>query len=184
MRNAHALAAALRRIGGAPTPRAAGSPMAPPETMPYTPRMKTIEMMLRSHPHAEAQHALDYAEALRALSTCVEICTGCADACLGEPEHLPHLRRCIRVDLDCADVCAATARVLMRQTETPNDLVHAQLHACIVACQTCADECETHGDQHDHCRLCAETCRYCQERCNFLLGEISSVGTAEGAESD
>lgn len=143
--------------------------------------MKTIEMMLRSHPRADAQRALDYAEALKTLSTCADVCTACADACLGEPEHLEHLRRCIRTDLDCADVCAATARVLIRQTETPNALVHAQLHACVVACQACADECEQHAEMHDHCRLCAATCRYCQERCNFLLGEISSAGLAEGA---
>lgn len=155
--------------------------MEPHRKSHYTPAMKTIEMMLRSHPRADAQRAVDFAEALRALSTCTEICTACADACLGETGHLEHLRRCIRTDLDCADVCAATARVLMRQTETPHELVHAQLHACIVACQACADECETHREMHDHCRLCAETCRYCQERCNFLLGEISSAGLAEGS---
>jgi hypothetical protein len=146
--------------------------------------MKTIEMMLRSHPRSNEQRVVDYAEALKALSTCAEICTSCADACLGEPEHLERLRRCIRTDLDCADVCQATIRVLIRQTETPNDLVHAQLHACVVACQACADECELHSEMHDHCRLCGETCRYCQERCNFLLGEISSSGTAENANPD
>ena len=141
-------------------------------------------MMLRSHPHSNEQRVVDYAEALKALSTCAEICTSCADACLAEPEHLERLRRCIRTDLDCADVCHATMRVLVRQTETPNDLVHAQLHACVVACQACADECEQHAEMHDHCRLCGETCRYCQERCNFLLGEISSSGTAETASPD
>jgi hypothetical protein len=141
--------------------------------------MKTIEMMLRSHPRADQQRSVDYAEALKALSTCAEICTSCADACLGEPEHLERLRRCITANLDCADVCAAGARVLVRQTETPNELVQAQLHACVIACRACADECEVHSEMHDHCRICAETCRYCQERCNFLLGEISSAGTAE-----
>jgi hypothetical protein len=146
--------------------------------------MKTIEMMLRSHPRADAQRVVDYAETLKALSTCVETCSACADACLGEPEHLERLRRCITTDLDCADICAATSRVLMRQTETPNELVHAQLHACVVACQICADECESHADRHDHCRINAEACRYCQERCNFLLGEISSSGTAETANPD
>lgn len=152
------------------------APVPPPR---YSRNMKTIEMMLRSHPHADAQRVVDYSEALKALSTCAEICTACADACLGEPEDLEMLRRCITTDLDCADVCLATARVLMRQTETPNDLVQAQLHACVVACQICADECEKHSEHHDHCRINAEACRYCQERCNFLLGEISSSGTAE-----
>jgi hypothetical protein len=146
--------------------------------------MKTIEMMLRSHPRADRQRTLDYAEALAALSTCAEICTACADACLAESEDLERLRRCITTNLDCADVCTATVRVLVRQTESPNELLHAQLHACIVACQTCGDECDAHAEMHDHCRICTETCRYCQERCNFLLGEISSSGTAEDINPD
>lgn len=147
--------------------------------------MKTIEMMLRSHPRTDDQRFVaEYAEALGALATCANTCTACADACLGEPEHFEKLRRCLRTDLDCADVCAATVRVLTRQTETPNELVHAQLHACIIACQLCADECESHAGMHDHCRICAEACRHCQERCNFLLGEISSSGTAETVSPD
>lgn len=136
-------------------------------------------MMLRSHPRADPQRSVDYAEALKALSTCAEICATCADACLAEPEHLDQLRRCITTNLDCVDICTTTARVLTRQTEAPHELVQAQLHACILACQLCADECEAHSEMHDHCRICAETCRYCQERCNFLLGEISSSPTAE-----
>jgi hypothetical protein len=146
--------------------------------------MKTIELMLRHHPAIDAQKVGLYTEALGALVTCANTCTSCADACLAEAEHTEQLRRCIRCNLDCADICAATARVLTRQTETPNDLVHAQLHACVVACQACAEECDRHGDQMDHCRICAEACRHCQERCNFLLGEISSSGTAEGFDPD
>lgn len=145
--------------------------------------MKTIEMMLRSHPGADRQHATDIAETLKALSTCSEICISCADACLGEADQVERLRRCITANLDCADICATTARVLTRQTEIPGDLLHAQLHACVVACQICADECETHSEMHDHFRICAETCRHSQERCNFLLGAMSSAGTAESAST-
>lgn len=140
--------------------------------------MNLLETMLRSHPHADLRHAAAYAEVLNSLALCVQICTACADSCLaeGSPEML---RRCIRTDLDCADVCETTSRLLVRQTESPNELIHAQLHSCILACQACADECETHASMHDHCRICAETCRHCQERCNFLLGEISSSGVEE-----
>ena len=137
--------------------------------------MNLINTMLRSHPHADLQRSENYTEVLGALTLCVQICTSCADACLGEAEPAK-LRRCIRADLDCAAVCATTARLIVRQTETPNELAHAQLHACVVACQLCAEECETHARMHDHCRICAEACRRCQERCNFLLGEISSSG--------
>ncbi|MDO8540633.1 MAG: four-helix bundle copper-binding protein [Opitutaceae bacterium] len=146
--------------------------------------MKTIEMMLRSHPHADQQHAEMYADTVHALATCAQTCISCADACLGEPEHLERLRRCIRTNLDCADLCNAAVRVLIRQTETSGDLLHTLLHACVIACQVCGDECEFHADMHDHCRVCAEACRHCQERCNFLLGETSSAGTAEDPNSE
>jgi hypothetical protein len=144
--------------------------------------MKTLEMMLRSHPRADTQHVTSYIEALRALAMCAETCLSCADACLAEPERLEQLRRCIRINQDCADVCSVTVRLLTRQTETPGPLVHAQLHACVLACQLCGEVCEEHAEMHDYCRICAEACHHCQERCNFLFGEISSSGTAENED--
>lgn len=149
-----------------------------PAHHPDSMKQKLIETMLRSHPRADLQRADKYADVLDALSLCRQVCVSCADACLGE-DQVAHLRRCIRTDLDCADVCEATLRLVMRQTESPHELVQAQLHACVLACQLCADECEQHASMHDHCRVCAETCRHCQERCNFLLGEISSSGVEE-----
>jgi hypothetical protein len=140
--------------------------------------------MLRRHPRGDRQHTSDYVQAIEALEACAVTCTSCADACLGEPEHVERLRGCISTNLDCADVCGATARVLTRQTETPNGLVHAQLHACVVACQLCAEECERMAEMYDHCRICSEACRHCQERCNFLLGEISSSGLADSTNPD
>ena len=146
--------------------------------------MKTFEPMFRSHPHADQQRAAFYAEAIAALANCANACTACADACLGEADDLDRLRRCIRTDLDCADVCTATVRLLARQTDTPNELVHAQLHACVLACRTCAEECAAHARTHEHCRLCGDACRHCQQTCNILLGEISSSGTAEGIDPE
>ena len=145
--------------------------------------MTKIETMLRSHPRSEGQHSKDYADAIAALAACVETCTICADACLGELGHIETFRHCITASLDCADVCGATMSVVLRRTASPDDLVHAQLHACVLACQRCAEECAEHAGMHQHCRICAETCRSCQERCNFLLGEITSSGIAE-EESD
>lgn len=143
--------------------------------------MNLIETMMRNHPQADLQHDEHYATVVQALSTCAEICTSCADACLAENGDTSRLRRCIRLNLDCVDVCTATMRLVVRQTDTPSEILHAQLHACIVACQACGDECEKHAAMHDHCRICAETCRHCQERCNFLLGETSSSGVEEEA---
>ena len=153
-------------------------------TKPISPMNITmVEPMLRTHPRPDLQHSKEYAQTLTALALCEQVCTSCADACLGESGDVGALRRCIRTNLDCADVCAATARLIGRQTETPNELVHAQLHACVLACQLCGDECGAHAGMHDHCRICAETCRFCQERCNFLLGVISSSGVEEESVS-
>ncbi len=146
--------------------------------------MNALESMLQSHPKPDAQRAADYATVIETLAECTEICVSCADACLGEAAHAGDLRRCIRTNLDCSEVCAATERLLVRQTETPNALVHALLHACVVACELCADECERHASAHRHCRICADTCRRCQERCNLLLGEITSSGVESDEDLD
>lgn len=155
-----------------------------PRNMISPSAIKTIELMFRSHPHADRQRVGFYSNAIAALAACMNTCIACADACLAETEHVERLRRCIRTDLDCAEICSATVRLLTRQTESPNEMVHAQLHACTLACRICADECDAHANMHDHCRICAETCRHCQECCNVLLGEISSFGTAEGLDPE
>lgn len=102
---------------------------------------------------------------------CAQVCTACADACLSE-EMVDQLRACIRTDLDCADICATTARVLSRHTGYDANLTEAVLRACIAACQACGDDCASHADMHDHCRICAETCRTCQQACEALLNAL------------
>ncbi|HWA09719.1 MAG TPA: four-helix bundle copper-binding protein [Opitutaceae bacterium] len=146
--------------------------------------MTTIENLLEGRSAASDPRSTDYADALNALAACAAACTICSDACLGETGHVEQLRGCITADLDCADVCETTARLLLRRTSTPNDLVHAQLHACALACQRCADECAAHAERHEHCRNCAKACRACQARCNHLLGVLGSEGTVEMTPTD
>jgi hypothetical protein len=136
--------------------------------------MNTFERILKTHPRAENVRVAETHAASEALFACIEACTVCADACLAEP-HVDKLRRCLRGTLDCADICSATLRLVARQTDTIGEMVRQQVHACLVACQLCAEECETH--EHAHCRMCAQACRRCQEACNRLMGEISSSGT-------
>lgn len=152
--------------------------------------MIAIDAMLSSRINPPEYHLQDYAEALDALIECAAACTLCADACLGETGKVEQLRGCITMNLDCADVCATTVRLLSRQTQPPNQLIHAQMHACVVACQLCADQCAMHP-MHKHCKICAEICHICraeichicQEHCNFLLGTITSAGIAEEKSS-
>lgn len=132
--------------------------------------MRTTEMIASS----PAQTGVDpelLARAIDALVACAQTCTACADACLSE-EMVAEMRACIRSDLDCADVCDATARVLSRQTAYDPDVTRTLLEACIQVCRTCGNECASHADHHEHCRICAEACRACEQACSELLAAI------------
>jgi hypothetical protein len=106
-----------------------------------------------------------------ACTACAQACTACADACLSE-DMVDQLRKCIRTDLDCADICAATGTVLSRHTGYDANLTRAVLQACAAACKVCGDECASHADMHDHCRICADACRACEDACNQLLNTL------------
>ena len=144
--------------------------------------MKTVDRILRAHPRAQSLPFDEINTCTDALLGCIEACTICADACLAEP-YLDRMRRCIRANQDCADICTATLRLIVRQTESIAEMVRQQVHASVVACQLCAEECERHDALH--CRICAEACHRCQEACNRMLGQISSSGviTAEPVSS-
>jgi Domain of Unknown Function (DUF326) len=106
-----------------------------------------------------------------ACIACAQACTACADACLSE-EMIDELRKCIRSDLDCADICEVTGRVLSRHTGYDANLTRSVLQACAQACKSCGDECQTHAEMHEHCRICAEACRTCEQACQEVLAAI------------
>ncbi|MGW1654439.1 four-helix bundle copper-binding protein [Streptomyces atratus] len=112
------------------------------------------------------------ARCIEACNICAQACTACADACLSEG-MVGDLTKCIRTDMDYADICNATASVLSRHTGYDANVTSALLQACAVACKACGDECASHADMHEHCRLCAEACRACQEACTELLADLS-----------
>lgn len=108
------------------------------------------------------------ADTIDTLIACSEACTACADACLSEG-MVAELTRCIRTNMDCADICSTTARVLSRHTGYDANITGSLLEACAIACRSCADECGSHAEQHEHCRICAEACRACERACLNLL---------------
>ncbi|WP_034384859.1 four-helix bundle copper-binding protein [Deinococcus sp. YIM 77859] len=133
--------------------------------------------MLQTHPNPASVFDLNaLAECIEACFACAQTCASCADACLGEREHLMHLVHCIRLNLDCADVCGTTGRVLSRLTQPDQNVLRAQLQACVAACRACGDECERHArDMNmEHCAVCAESCRRCEQACQNLLGSVAA----------
>jgi len=133
--------------------------------------------MLQAHPQFPALFGQDaLAACIAACFDCTQVCTACADACLGEEGHLPHLVGCIRLNLDCADICAATGRVLSRMTQPDATVLRAQLQACLAACRACGNECEMHARDMNmqHCAVCAESCRRCEQVCEQLLSTTAA----------
>lgn len=134
--------------------------------------MAKAQEMLETYPRSFNVDASLLARTIDALVECANTCTQCADACLSEQE-VASIVKCIRLNLDCADVCTATSRVVSRQTEYDANVTRPQLEACIAACKSCGDQCEAHGEQMVHCRVCAESCRRCGQACRELLGAMA-----------
>jgi hypothetical protein len=130
-----------------------------------------FQEVIASHPQPTTKDRDALLRCIDACLDCVASCTSCADADLAE-EDVGEMVRCIRLCLDCADACDATGRIVARQTAADPRLTRAMLEACSVACLVCAEECDRHAAQHEHCRLCAEVCRRCKQACDDLLRTI------------
>lgn len=131
-----------------------------------------LQSMIGSHPHVRGNTNDRLIRAIESALACAEICTSCADACLGE-DMVQNLTQCIRLDLDCADLCATTARIGARRTGSNEAVIRMTLEACAEACRVCGAECEQHAGMHEHCRICAEACRACEAACREAAGSIT-----------
>ena len=129
-----------------------------------------IEDMLNDHPYKSIIGMDELVTGIKTIYHCGNICTICADACIGEKDEA--LIRCIRLNQDCADICETTGRLLSRQTETDVNILRSQLQACVVACRDCGEECKKHAEKYKHCQICADICFQCEEDCNNLLAAL------------
>lgn len=131
--------------------------------------------MPSSHPHSAHGPINDaLVTCAEACFDCAQSCISCADACLDE-RGVAGLSQCIRLSLDCADACAATGPALIRRTHTSPALMQRMAETCAELCRACADECDRHAEDHEHCRICAETCRASEQACREAA---ISLGTA------
>lgn len=126
----------------------------------------SLQDMISRHPQVD-DTTEELVLAARHAMLCSLFCTSCADADVAEDGDM---QQCIRNCLDCADICAATARLAVRRTVQNVEVLRAQLELCILACETCAAECEKHD--HPHCTKCAEMCRECAADCRKALPEV------------
>ena len=132
-----------------------------------------VQQMISAHPDVAGSTNDALLRCIEECYSCAQACTSCADACLAE-EMVGKMRQCIRLDLDCADICAAAGAIASRRTGTNEMTIIAVLNACETACRLCAEECENHAGEHEHCRLCAESCRRCERACREAVVSIEA----------
>lgn len=127
--------------------------------------------MVSTHPHVQGNTAERLLEFIEAAYDCAQTCTSCADACLAE-EMVADLRQCIRLNLDCADICATAGTMASRRTGSNIEVLQATIEACAEACRRCGEECASHAEMHEHCRICADACKRCADACQAALEEV------------
>jgi hypothetical protein len=129
----------------------------------------SIKEMIAEHPDVAGHPNEVLDEAVRHAMHCAAICNSCADACAAE-EDAGSRGPCIRLCSDCSDICTATYRVGSRRTGSNEAVLRQMLELCAAACETCADMCEMHDD--DHCRRCAKMCRECADDCRKAAANL------------
>ena len=122
----------------------------------------SIKEMIAEHPDVAGHENEILGTAVRHALYCAAIANSCADACAAE-ENVRERRDCIRVCADTSDICTATYRVASRRTGANEAILRATLKLCAEACETCAEMCGHHDD--DHCMRCAEMCKETARDC-------------------
>jgi len=133
-----------------------------------------VQQMISTHPDVRGNTNDALLRCIEECYDCAQTCTSCADACLAE-QKVEMLRQCIRLNLDCADICNAAGGIATRRTGSDERALVAVLEACGVTCGLCAEECERHAAEHEHCRICADSCRRCEQACQEALRSIRSI---------
>jgi hypothetical protein len=130
--------------------------------------MSYASLMLDSFPGTLTVDSTMLAATIDALTDCAQACTADVSDDLAEP-GLSDMAMCIRLCMDCTDICGLLARALSRWVGYDPDVIGPLLEACAASCRRGGDECERHGQMHQHCRVCAEACRRCERACADLL---------------
>jgi|LFRM01.2.fsa_nt_gb hypothetical protein len=128
-----------------------------------------IREMFNRHPQSISEpNKTTLTDAIEACLNCLQVCTACSDACLGEKE-VERFRSVIRATNDSSDLCFATASILSRiNYQTPRTL-QSLITACIEQVQYTSIQCNEHAHRHEHCRVCADTCRACENTLSEYL---------------
>lgn len=99
---------------------------------------------------------------IEACLACAALCNHCASSCLKEHD-VKMMARCIQLDMECATLCYTAAQLMSIGSNRAQEVCRL----CAQLCRECADECESHDNEH--CQECARACRHCAEECMEMM---------------
>lgn len=135
--------------------------------------MTVAARMLEARAHERDVDHAALALAIEALQEAVNAATGCADACLTEPEVAQRVE-CVQACADAADVAGVLARVLSRTGPTVIGS-RALLDATAKMLSEVAQITGAHGAHDKHCRIASETMQRAQQALQALGADIAAA---------
>jgi hypothetical protein len=114
---------------------------------------------------------------MKLMQECIEACSAaeqaalmCADAGSGD------MGRMMSMCANTADMTNTMMRMMMRPVGYDAASMMGMLEATMMMCRACADECMTHAEMSDHCRMCAEVCTNAVAACEALKASMPVAG--------
>ena len=109
-------------------------------------------------------------ECIEACSAAEQACTMCADAMSGEDMSM-----CRGMCMNAADMSHAMLRMMLRQNGMHSASMMSMMEATAMMMEACAEECMTHADMSEDCRMCAEVCRQCAASCRKMMAMMPAA---------
>lgn len=105
---------------------------------------------------------------MEAASACEQACTMCSNSMM----EMDGMARCAAMCSNCADMSNTMMRMMMRPAGMDAAVMMAALEACRTMAQACMEECSSHADMSDTCRMCAMACSELVDACDAMMASM------------
>jgi hypothetical protein len=127
--------------------------------------------MMEMHTKAMPMMGMD----MTMMQECIEACsaveqagTMCADSMMGDD-----MMMCRSMCMNAADMANTMMRMMMRPAGMHMDSMMSMMTATMTMMNACAEECMSHAEMSEDCRMCAEVCRQCAMAMKKMMDSMS-----------
>ena len=135
--------------------------------------MDMTNQMMEMHSKDMPMRGMD----LGMMQACIEACSACEQACTMCAGSMmsDDAMSCTAMCMNCADMSNTMMRMMLRPTGMHMPTMMSMLESMMMMATACADECMSHAEMNEDCRMCAEVCRQCAMACQNMLESMKSM---------